>query len=257
MGDKDNSAGTSRHTAETDATRGWRNQHFREGARDMARVAPGLAAWGLVTGVAMVKGGLAWPLAVAMSLAVFAGGAQLATVPLMHANAPVWLVLATAFCINLRFIIFSASWRPYLNPLPFGQRLRMAYFTADLNYVIFMHRFAHAPAQPEQVPYFWGGVTVNWLSWQLPSLLGIALAEHIAPQWGLEFAGTVALLALSCSLLNDRSTWAAAAAGGAAAVAALALPLKLNIVVAIAVAVAVGLLVERAAPRATPRAPTP
>ena len=229
-----------------------RDPAFREGAREMGQVAPGLAAWGLVTGVAMVKGGLSWPLAVAMSLLVFSGGAQLAAVPLIQANAPIWLVLATACCINLRFVIFSAAWRPYFGHLPLAQRLRMIYFSADLNYVVFMRRYAQSAPAPEQLPYFWGGVSLNWVSWQIPSLLGIALAEHISPQWGLGFAGAVALLALCCSLLADRATWAAAAAAAAAAVWAYALPLKLNIVVAIATAVIIGLAMEHLGTKAAP-----
>jgi predicted branched-subunit amino acid permease len=45
----------------------------------------GIAAWGLVTGVAMVKSGLSIPVAVLMSLLVFAGSAQLAVIPLLAA----------------------------------------------------------------------------------------------------------------------------------------------------------------------------
>jgi len=36
---------------------------FRAGAREMSGVSLGIAAWGLVTGVAMVKSGLSVPLA--------------------------------------------------------------------------------------------------------------------------------------------------------------------------------------------------
>ena len=32
-------------------------------------------------------------------------------------GAPLWVIWATAFCVNLRFIIFSAGWRPYFAPL--------------------------------------------------------------------------------------------------------------------------------------------
>ncbi len=49
----------------------------------MSAVSLGIAAWGLVTGVAMVKGGLSVPLALLMSFTVFAGSAQLAVVPLL------------------------------------------------------------------------------------------------------------------------------------------------------------------------------
>jgi predicted branched-subunit amino acid permease len=127
--------------------------------------------------------------------------------------------------------------------------VRLAYFTADLNYVLFMRRFPQPRAAPEQLPYFWGGVACNWSAWQLPSLAGILLADRIPTSWGLGFAGTLALLGLTYSLMNDRATWIAAAVAGCAAVAAYALPLKLNIVVAIASAVAIGLLIDHTTPR--------
>lgn len=52
----------------------------------------GIAAWGLVTGVAMVKSGMSVPVAVVMSLLVYAGSAQLAVIPLLAAGAPLWVV---------------------------------------------------------------------------------------------------------------------------------------------------------------------
>ena len=52
----------------------------------MLEYTPGIAACGLVTGVAMVKGGLSVPLALLMSLAVYSGAAQLATLPLIVAG---------------------------------------------------------------------------------------------------------------------------------------------------------------------------
>lgn len=228
----------------------WRKPEFAEGARDMAGVSLGIGAWGLVTGVAMAKSGLPLGVILLMSLTVFAGSAQLAVLPLMVNSAPIWVVWATALCVNLRFVVFSAGWRPYFGHLPFWQRMRRAYFTADLNYVIFMRRFPAPAPRPEQTPYFWGGVVTNWLSWQLPSLAGILLADRIPASWGLGFAGTLALLGLMYSLVADRATIVAGGVAACAAVAAYALPLKLNIVVAIAAAVAIGLVMDHSTPRA-------
>ena len=227
----------------------WRHPEFARGAREMTGTALGIGAWALVTGVAMAKSGLPMPLAVLMSLIVFAGSAQLAALPLMAGGAPIWVVWATALCVNLRFIVFSAGWRPYFGRQRFWQRLRMGYFTADLNYVIFMRRFPEPRPAPEQLPYFWGGVVTNWTAWQVPSLAGIVLADRIPASWGLGFAGTLALLGLMYSLVADRATLVAAAVAACAAVAAYALPLKLNIVVAIASAVAIGLLIDHTTPR--------
>ncbi len=221
-----------------------RDPEFRRGARDMAGITLGISAWGLVTGVAMVKSGLSLPLALLMSLVVFAGSSQLASLPLLAAGAPLWVLWATAFCVNLRFVIFSAQWRFYFGHLPLLKRLHIGYFAADLNYVAFLRRFPEPAPAPGQLPYFWGGVALNWCAWQIPSILGIVLADRVPTQWGLGFAGVLALLGLSYSLLSDFRTWISAAVAACAAVAAYALPLRLNIVVAIAAAVAAGLLIE-------------
>lgn len=229
----------------------WRHPEYRRGARDMFGVSLGLAAWALVTGVAMVKSGLGVPLSLAMSLVVFAGSSQLAALPLIAVGAPMWVVWATAFCVNLRFVVYRAQWRPYFGHYPLRCRLALGYFTADLNYFIFMQRFPSARPAPGQLPYFLGGVSVNWGGWQLMSAAGVLLADRVPAHWGLGFAGVLALVALTYSLLSDRATWVAAVVAGTAAVAAYALPLRLNIVVAIAAAIAAGLAMERAvaAPR--------
>ena len=226
----------------------WRHPEFARGARDMVGISMGIAAWGLVTGVAMAKSGLPIPLAVLMSLLVFAGSAQLAALPLILAGAPVWMVWAIALCVNLRFVIFSAQWRPYFAHFPRAERMLLGYLTADLNYVVFMRRFPEPRPAPEQMPYFWGGVAVNWPSWQVPTLVGLWLSDAIPTEWGFGFAGILALLGLLYSLLTDRATWVAAGVACAAALAAVALPLKLNIVVAIIAAVAAGLAMDHATP---------
>jgi predicted branched-subunit amino acid permease len=66
----------------------------------------------------------------------------------------------------------------------------------------------------------------------------------IPTHWGLGFAGVLALLGLTYSLLSDRATALAAVIAGAAAVAAFALPFRLHIVVAIAAAICVGLMID-------------
>jgi predicted branched-subunit amino acid permease len=77
--------------------------------------------------------------------------------------------------------------------------------------------------------------------------LGVVLANAIPAQWGLGFAGILALLGMLCSLASTRLRWMSAAVAGTAAVAAFALPLKLNILVAIAASVVVCLLLEKTA----------
>lgn len=221
-----------------------RDPDFVRGLRDMLPMLPGIAAWGLVTGVAMVKSGLSVPLALLMTFTVYAGSSQLAALPLMASGAPIWVVLLTAFVVNLRFVIYSAHWRWYFGHLPRLQRLVAGYFSADINYALFMKAWPEPEPQPGQLPYLVGGIVVIWVGWQIPSVAGIVLADVVPPQWGLGFAGTLALIGLTASLLTDRATWVSAVVAGSAAVAAYALPYKLNIVVAVAAAVAAGVLMD-------------
>jgi predicted branched-subunit amino acid permease len=204
-----------------------------------------------MTGVAMVQSGLSTFEALLMSLIVFAGSSQLAAVPLLLAGAPMWVILATAFCVNLRFVVFSAHLRPYVMHLPLWRRLISGYFTADLTYVMFIKRYPQSSTDPverqAQQAYLAGNCLVNWLSWVCFSLLGVGLANAIPTRWGLGFAGSLALLGILCSLASNRLRMVSASVAGIAAVAAYALPLKLNILVAIAAAVLLCMQLEKTA----------
>lgn len=222
---------------------------FRIGMNDMWPQAPGIAAWGLMTGVAMVKSGMSVVESLAMTLLVFAGSSQLASIPLIVAGAPAWVILATGFCVNLRFVVFSLHLRPYLIHLPRWKRFTHGYLTADISYVLFTKRFAVPAEDPAgrtaEQAYLAGNCFVNWGSWVSASIAGVALANLIPTRWGLGFAGILCLVGILCSLASTRLRILSGVVAGVAAVAAFALPLKLNIVVAIAAAVLLCLAVEK------------
>lgn len=221
-----------------------RDPHFRRGLRELLPLLPGMAAWGLVTGVAMVKSGLTVGQALLMTFVVYAGSAQLAALPLLAAGAPLWVIWLTAFVVNLRFVIYSAQWRFYLGHLPRRRRALIGYVAGDVNYAMFVKNWPEPRPEPGQLPYLLGGIVVMWTGWQVASVAGILLADQVPLHWGLGFAGTLALIGLTGSLLTDRATWVSAGVAATAAVAAFALPYKLHIVVAVAAAVAAGLLME-------------
>jgi predicted branched-subunit amino acid permease len=218
-----------------------RHPEFRAGIRSIAGVVPGISAWGLMTGVAMVKSGMSVPESVAMSMLVYAGSSQLAAIPLIMAGAPMWVIWATGFCVNLRFVVFSLHLRNYLMHMPRWRRLVNGFLTADMSYALFTRRFPEpatdAAGRAAQESFLAGNYFIVWGGWCVASLLGVALGNWIPSSWGLGFAGVLCLVGILCSLANTQLRVLAAVVSGAAAVIAYALPLKLNIVVAIAVAV--------------------
>lgn len=234
-----------------------RDPAFAAGFRSMLATMLGIGAWGLVTGVAMVKAGMSVPLAIFMSLIVYAGSAQLAVLPLLMVGAPLWVVWFTATCVNLRFVILSSMWRHYFGHLRLLHRLTLGYFSGDVIFVTFSHRYPTPEKKPEQLPFFWGAAVANWVFWQVFSIAGILLANVIPLSWGLGFAGVLALMGVLYSMLKDKAAWLACVVACGAAVATFALPLKLNILVAIAAAVTAGLLMETAERRAARHLPQP
>jgi len=226
----------------------WRLE-FRRGVRAALPAAPGVVAWGLVTGVAMVKSGLAVHWALLISLLVYAGSAQLATLPLIVAGQPFWIVALAAFVTNLRFVIYSASLRRWFEAFSLRRRAVLGYFTGDFTFAMFMDRvhlegeFAHRDA------WFLGACGFNWLVWQVTSIVGILAATAIPSEWGLQFAGTLALLALAIPLCLEWPGLAGAAVAAPIAVLARGLAFGLGlfagIVAGICAAVAVDALLAR------------
>ncbi len=208
-------------------------------------MAVGIGAWGLIAGVAMAKSGMGVPLAVLMSLVVYAGSAQIAALPLIAAGAPMWVVWATTLCVSLRFLAFSYHFRPYFAHLPRRQRACLSFLMGDSSFALFIRRYPQPIPGERHQDYFLGSGLVTFAVWQVTIITGIVAGNGIPEDWNLGFAGTMALLALTCTLLRSPVSLVAAVVAGSAAVAAYALPMKLNIIVAIAAAVAVGALAGR------------
>lgn len=225
-----------------------RQPAFWQGVRAYRPIWLGIASWGLMTGVAMTNSGLSLFEGLLMTLLVFAGTAQLAAIPLIAAGAPVWVILAAAFCVNLRFVVFSAHLRDYVLHLPFRERVLFGYLSGDVNYVLFVQRYPHPAREPmargEQIAWYVGNTISNYVAWCTACTLGVLVAHAFPADWGLGFAGTLAVLGVLCAMLDSRMRVLAATLAGGVAVFAWALPLKLNLVAAIVVAVAVCLALE-------------
>jgi predicted branched-subunit amino acid permease len=183
----------------------------------------------MISGVAMVKGGLAVPWAITMSLLVYAGSAQLAALPLIVAGAPLWVIVATGFITNLRFVIYSAALRPHFAGLSRARRAALGFFMTDFTFTRFM-RSAQEGTLPERRDAWFAGVcSSNWITWQLSAITGIVGASYVPADWGLEFTGTLALVALVGPSLNARPAVVGAVAASVVALIAYPLPYKLGL----------------------------
>lgn len=206
---------------------------WREGFQAGLPTLLGIAAWAMVVGVAMVKTGLTVTQATGMTLLVYAGSAQLASLPLIAAHAPVWVIFVSALAVNLRFVIFSALMAPHFAHLPWRQRLFLGYISGDLTVALFLQRFPNPDPAPGKLSYLKGLMYPNWLAWQAGAMAGILAGSAIPPQWGLGFAGTLAILCIMVPLVINSAALCGVAVAATVAVLAHALPYKLGLLLAV------------------------
>jgi predicted branched-subunit amino acid permease len=221
----------------------WRGE-FRSGVRDMLPAFPGIFAWGLVTGVAMVKGGLSVPMALLMTLVAYAGSAQLASLPLIATSAPIWIIAVTALATNMRFVIYAAALRRWLVEYSPRRLSVLGYISGDFSFVLFMNRVGREGAFPNRDAWLFGLALLNWLVWQVASIVGIVAGAFIPAQWGLEFAGTLALLALAVPSCATRPGAAGALVAGLTALAGQHWPYKLGLLSGVVLGIAAAMIVD-------------
>ncbi len=207
-----------------------RRAAFRSGQRAILQSLPGTAAWALISGVAMVKGGLPVGWAIVMSIVVYAASAQLATLPLIMAGAPLVVIVGTGLITNLRFVIYSAALRPYFLAEPWRKRAALGFFMTDFTFMLFM-RAAQDGSLPaaHRDAWFAGACATNYLTWQLCAVTGIVAASFVPTHWGLEFTGTLALLALVGPALVSRPPIVGALVAAAVALLTYGLPFRLGL----------------------------
>lgn len=215
-----------------------------EGFRTFLPLSVGLIPWALVTGVSMVGAGFSPLQALGMNVIVFAGTAQLGTLPLIAAGAPVWLIVATALALNLRFLIFSAAIAQGFRGVPMRTRWLTGHLLTDGVFATCIDQMLTRRDRHWRLGYYLAPSLWSWLLWQGFAIVGIFAAGSIPKSWSLEFMATIALLLLLAPMAKLRPMLVAALTGGAAAVALRGLPLKLGVIAAIVAGIAAGFAAE-------------
>ncbi len=209
----------------------------------MVPILLGVIPFGMISGASAVAAGLSLGQAVGMSVVVFAGAAQLAAVELLaHGASPVVVVL-TAWVINLRFMMYSASLAPWVRSLVASKKLLLSYLLTDQAYAVSLVRFEQHPKRPK-LAFYLGAAATLWGVWQLSTLAGAALGSGLPATLELEFAIPLTFIALMVPMLNDRPRLLAALTAGVVSLAAQDLPFNLGLIIAAAGGVGVGLLIE-------------
>lgn len=229
-----------------------RRELFGAGMLAVLPMLPGVAPFGIVAGLTAVGTGLAADQAMFLSVAVFAGAAQLATLQLMGDGALPAVIVLTALTINLRFAMYSASLAPHLQHLGRRWHLPLAYFLVDQNYALSIHRFRHGDEdwRGRGHWYYLGAGIVLWLTWQASTAVGVFMAAGVPRGWSLDFIIPLVFMVLLVPALHNRAHVVAALTGGLVATFGADLPLHLGIVTGAFTGIAAAVAFERRSGRA-------
>src|SRR5262249_1275308 len=157
---------------------------------------------------------------------------------LIAVGASALVVILTAFIVNIRHILYSASLSPYtrkLNPL---WKWLMAYLLTDEAYAVSILHYQRPGDDGQKRWYFLGAGLALWTTWQVSTAAGIFLGGHIPASWSLDFASPLTFIALVVPMLKDYKGITVALTSALTALLVMGLPLKLGIAVAALVGIA-------------------
>ncbi len=222
-----------------------RGSEFMWGARSELPLLLGVFPFGMIYGVLALQAGLPTLMAQGMSSIVFAGSSQLVITQLVSGGAPALILILTAFVVNLRHALYSASMAPHFRRLSPLWKLALSYLLTDEAYGVGITRYETETDEPFKHWFVLGAGFTLWAGWQISTACGIFLGAQISPAWSLDFALPLTFIALVVPMLKDRPGWVAAITGGVVSMLAFGLPYKLGIVVAALVGITAGLFMER------------
>ena len=160
---------------------------FFEGARDVAPMLIGIVPFGIVCGIGAITAGASPIAALAMSMIMFSGAAQIIAIQLLAAGAPFAVILLSCLVVSLRLVMYSAAMAPYLRPLDHRWRALLSFVLTDQAFAGTLQRFQSSDDVRANASYFLGSGALLWVIWQLATLAGILAGQIIPASWQLEF----------------------------------------------------------------------
>ncbi len=217
---------------------------FIAGVKAISPILLGVIPFAMIAGISSVEVGLNFTETMQIGLILFAGAAQLAALQLISEQANAWVIILTAWIINLRFLLYSASLAPHLRSANAKLKPLLAFLITDQAYVVSILEFESKQKRPHKHWYYFGAAALMWLTWQVGIVAGALLGAQVPAAWSLNFAIPLTFIALLVPAIKDRPAVAAAIAAGLLSVFLIEMPFNLSLPTSVVIGIGVGLLVE-------------
>ncbi|MDR2350809.1 MAG: AzlC family ABC transporter permease [Deltaproteobacteria bacterium] len=166
----------------------------------------GLAPFAIVYGAAANDAGLSLARTSSMSLAIFAGSAQLVFLNLWENGVGFLALVLAVAAVNLRLLIYGSSISPFLGPAPSTlPGLVRSYFLIDESYSVSMAHFLAGGKCPNRVWFYLGAAGPVWFGWQTMGIAGYFAGSVLPRTLPFEMAIPMVFLALLASVFKAGS----------------------------------------------------
>lgn len=193
---------------------------IRRGFLKAQPMAPGIVAYGLLFGILASGAGFSLAEAVLTSAFVYSGSAQIALVQSWSATPPLLAMVSAVLLINARYLLYSASLRPWMGGLPPGAVYPTLFFLGDGNWALSMREQARGE---RDAGFVLGSGVAMFLPWTGGTAFGHAGGSLIGDPrlLGLDFMLPAFTAALALGLWRGRADLAGALAALVVALAAV------------------------------------
>lgn len=201
-----------------------RTSEWWQGVADIAPVLIAVAPIGMLWGTLAAGKGLSVVEAWLMSVLVFAGASQFVALEIWREPVPILLLTFTAFIVNVRHVLMSASISRHIPSIPKRLHPLVAYFLVDESWALGEKR---ALKQPLTLAYFLGVSIPMWMSWNIATVIGAVLGRSLGDPAaiGIDFAFSAMFISILMGFWKGSRTAAVlAVASFAAALAKLWVP---------------------------------
>lgn len=205
----------------------WTLDGLAEGARLSLPLLPGTLAMAAAIGTLAAQKGLSLAEITLMSGVVFGGASQLVALEIWTPTFPLGALLTVALVtatVNLRYVLMTASMRPWLEGMPTWKAYPALLLTVDANWLLAMRYRADGGTDPG---VFLGSGLMLWLFWVAGTIPGHLLGGLVSDpkKFGLDLALPAFFVAMLVPLWRG-PRWAIAwiVAGATALIVSVLLP---------------------------------
>lgn len=209
---------------------------------DVLPLAIAVIPWGILCGSLAIKVGLSPIQAQLMSLFVFAGAAQLASLTMI--TGALSSIFSSTFVISSRHLLYSAVFRSHVSKSPFLLRCCVAFFLTDEMFAVtcaYLEKnklFSHCYAISAGVVFY--------VIWNLSTFIGIRIGEIIPDieNMGLEFAIAATFIAIVIPSIKNKAILSSVVTSGSSVLVLSILGNEQALIIATLMGMFAGFIVE-------------